>query len=57
MTAKFEPKDNGTLLTFSGKVELSGLFKIAEGLAAKQLEKQMNEDNQKLKKLLESDTA
>ena len=57
MTAKVEPKDSGTMLTFSGKVELSGFFKIAEGLAAKQLEKQMNEDNQKLKKLLESGTA
>lgn len=57
VTAKVEPQDNGTLLTFSGKVELGGFFKIAEGLAAKQLENQMKEDNQRLKKLLESGTA
>ncbi|UCD97355.1 MAG: SRPBCC family protein [Chloroflexota bacterium] len=57
VTAKVEPQDSGSLLTFSGKVELGGFFKIAEGLAAKQFEKQMNEDNQRLKKLLESNTA
>ena len=57
VTAKVEPQDSGTLLTFSGKVELGGLFKLAEGMAAKQIENQMNSDNQKLKKLLESGAA
>ncbi|UCH59176.1 MAG: SRPBCC family protein [Anaerolineales bacterium] len=57
VTAKVEPQEGGTLLTFSGKVELGGFFKLAEGLAAKQLENQMNADNQRLKKLLESGAA
>ena len=57
MTARVEPQDSGTLLTFSGQVEFGGFFKLAEGLAAKQLQNQMDADNQTLKKLLESGVA
>ena len=53
-TNKYESKDGGTLLvqTFSG--EVGGFFKIAEGLAIKQMQKQVESDGQTLKKLLEA---
>jgi uncharacterized membrane protein len=53
-TYKFEAQDGGTLLTISGQAEIGGFFKIAEGLAGKQLEKQIEADSATLKKLLES---
>ena len=53
-THKFEPKDGGTQLTFTGQAEIGGFFKMAEGLAGKQIEKQMEADAAVLKKLLES---
>ena len=43
-TYKFEPKGNGTQMTISGQAEIGGFFKLAEGLAGKQLEKQMEAD-------------
>jgi hypothetical protein len=52
-TYKFESKGNGTQMTFSGQAEIGGFFKMAEGLAAKQIEKQFDVDAAALKKLLE----
>jgi len=53
-TYKFESKDGGTQMTFSGQAEIGGFFKMAEGLVGKQLEKQMDADGAALKKLLEA---
>jgi len=52
-THKFQKQDGGTLLTFIGQAEIGGFFKIAEGLAGKQIEKQMEADAAALKRLLE----
>jgi len=52
-TYRFETQDGGTLVTFMGWAEIGGFFKIAEGLAAKQIEKQLETDAAALKKLLE----
>jgi uncharacterized membrane protein len=52
-THKFQKQDGGTLLTFVGQAEIGGFFKIAEGLAGKQLEKQVETAAAALKKLLE----
>ena len=51
---KFESQGDSTQMTFSGQAEISGFFKLAEGLAGKQLEKQMENDAAALKKLLEA---
>ena len=51
---KLEPKENGTLLTISGEIELRGFLKIAEGLIAKQTEKAGDTDFEALKTLLEA---
>jgi len=53
-TYKFESKGDGTQMTFSGQAEIGGFFKMAEGLAAKQVEKQFDTDGAALKKLLEA---
>jgi uncharacterized membrane protein len=53
-TYRFETQDGGTLVTFMGWAEIGGFFKIAEGLAAKQIEKQLETDAAALKKLLEA---
>jgi uncharacterized membrane protein len=53
-TYKFETQNGGTLLTFTGQAEIGGFFKIAEGLAGKQIEKQLETDAAALKKLLEA---
>jgi carbon monoxide dehydrogenase subunit G len=53
-TMKLEPKENGTLLTISGEIELSGFLKMAEGLIVKQTEKQGDIDFEALKTLLEA---
>jgi carbon monoxide dehydrogenase subunit G len=55
-TATLESKDNGTQLTFSGQAELAGLFKIAEGLASKQMEKQITADMAGFKHVMEGGT-
>jgi hypothetical protein len=39
----------------NGQTEIAGFFKLAEGMAEKQFEKQMDEDAQTLKKVLEGD--
>jgi carbon monoxide dehydrogenase subunit G len=53
-THTFQAQDGGTLLTFTGQAEIGGFFKMAEGLAAKQIEKQLETDGAALKKLLEA---
>ncbi len=53
-TYKFKAQDDGTLLTFMGWAEIGGFFKIAEGLAGKQIEKKMEADAAALKKVLEA---
>jgi len=51
--AKLEPKENGTQLTINGEIEPGGFFKLAEGLIAKQAQKQLDTDFDALKLLLE----
>jgi uncharacterized protein YndB with AHSA1/START domain len=53
-TNKFESKDGGTLLIQSFQGEVGGFFKVAEGLAIKQLQKQVETDGNALKMLLEA---
>lgn len=53
-TNKFVPKDDGTLVIQTAQVEAGGFFKLAEGLAVKQIQKQVESDGQALKKLLEN---
>jgi uncharacterized protein YndB with AHSA1/START domain len=53
-TNKFESKDGCTLITQSFQGEVGGFLKMAEGLAIKQMQKQVEGDGQALKKLLES---
>ena len=52
---KFESKDGGTLLIQDFQGEIGGFFKIAEGLAVKQVQKQVENDGNSLKMLLEAD--
>ena len=51
---KFESKDGGTLLTQTFQGEVGGFFKLAQGLAVKQLQKQVETDGNALKMLLEA---
>lgn len=53
-THKFESNGNGTKLSIIGQAEIGGFFKMAEGLASKQIEKQMDADLAALKKMLEA---
>ena len=53
-TNKFEAKDGGTLLIQSFQGEIGGFFKMAEGLAIKQVQNQVENDGKVLKKLLEA---
>ena len=52
--SKFESKDGGTLVIQNFEGEVGGFFSIAEGLAIKQLQKQIETDGNALKKLLEA---
>ena len=52
--SEFESKDGGTQVTQTFEGEVGGLFSIAEGLAIKQLQKQVETDGSALKKLLEA---
>lgn len=54
ITNKFETLDGGTQMVQTFQGEVGGLFNIAEGLAVKQLQKQVETDSQALKTLLES---
>ena len=49
------PQDEGTLLTSVSQGEFGGFFKLAEGLVVKQLQKQLDTNNETLKLLMESD--
>jgi carbon monoxide dehydrogenase subunit G len=53
-TMNFESKDAGTLVIQNFRGELGGLFNIAEGMAVKQMQKQVETDGQALKKVLEA---
>ena len=54
VSMKFTAEGDGTQLSFSGQAELAGFFKLAEGLAGKQLEKQIDGDFKNLKDVLEA---
>ena len=54
-TMKLESKENGTQLTVSGTAEFRGFFKLAEGLVARQLRRQVDTDSEALKLILEAD--
>jgi carbon monoxide dehydrogenase subunit G len=49
-----EPQGEGTLLSAVSQGEMGGFFKLAEGLVARQLEKQLDANFESLKLLLES---
>ena len=53
-TARFTEQEGGTELTMSIQAEVGGLFRIAEGLVSKQLERAMDADLNALKLILES---
>jgi len=50
---RFEAQENGTTVTMSGQSDLSGVFKLAEGLIKKQMERQFDTNLEALKILLE----
>ncbi len=50
----FVPQGEGTLLTTKSQGEMGSFFKLAEGLVARQLEKQLAANYESLKLLLES---
>jgi carbon monoxide dehydrogenase subunit G len=56
-TVNLKPEGNGTRIIMEGQAELGGFFKIAEGLAGKQMEKQMEADFKNLKKVMEGNSA
>ena len=49
----FKAEGGGTLVTMQGEGEFSGLFKLAEGMMKSQMDKQMDDTMQALKKELE----
>jgi uncharacterized membrane protein len=51
---RFVSSGSGTQMTMGGKMEPGGLFKLAEGLVRKQLEKQFEENLELLKSILEA---
>jgi carbon monoxide dehydrogenase subunit G len=55
LSIKFDPQENGTRVTLNGQAELGGFFKLAEGLAGKQMEKQMDADFKALKDFMEAE--
>ena len=54
VTVTYEAVGGGTKMTTTVEAEPGGFFKLAGGAVKKQLETSMKEDNQTLKKLLES---
>jgi carbon monoxide dehydrogenase subunit G len=52
-TNTLEAQDDGTLMSLTAQAEFGGFFKLAEGLAGRQLEKQIDSDLSALKLLLE----
>jgi len=55
ITYEFESQDGGTLISLSAKAEVSGFFKMAEGLVGKQAEKLSETELAALKKLMEAE--
>ncbi len=53
-TIRLEPKENGTQLNGRGTAEIGGFFKIAEGLAVKQVAKQLDANFEALKLVVEA---
>lgn len=49
-----QPQGEGTLLTSRSQGEMGGFFKLAEGLVARQLEKQLATNYESLKLLMEA---
>jgi len=49
----FVPQDGGALVTMHAEGEIGGLFKLAEGVMKSQMDKQMDDTMQGLKKALE----
>jgi hypothetical protein len=54
-TYTLEAQDGGTLVTITSQADISGFFKLAEGLVGKQLKKQVDSNNDTLKLLMESE--
>ena len=54
LSMKFTPDGGGTQISFGGQAELGGFLKLAEGMAGKQMEKQMDDDFNNLKAVLEA---
>lgn len=54
-TYQVEARENGTQLSIRGQANIGGFFKIAEGMVAKQFEKQIEADLHALKLLLETE--
>ncbi|HLC05321.1 MAG TPA: SRPBCC family protein [Anaerolineales bacterium] len=50
---RLQPEGSGTRLDVEGQAEIGGFFKMAEGLAGKQFEKQFDADFNGLKRVLE----
>ena len=53
-TNRFESKDGGTQLIQDFQGEVGGFFKMAEGLAIRQIQKTIESDGKALKRLLEA---
>ena len=53
-TNRYRSKDGGTLVIQNFQGEVGGFYKMAEGLAIKQVQKQIETDGQALKALLEA---
>jgi uncharacterized protein YndB with AHSA1/START domain len=53
VTVTYEPSNGGTKMVTRVEGEPTGFFKLAEGMVANQLKKNLAEDGQKLKELLE----
>ena len=53
VTATFEPVGEGSKMTTRVEGEPKGFFKMAEGMLAGQLEKSLEEDGNRLKRILE----
>jgi uncharacterized membrane protein len=52
--ATFKPAGTGTRLNLNGQGEPGGVFKLAEGVLAKQVKSQMEDNLKRLKSVLES---
>jgi carbon monoxide dehydrogenase subunit G len=57
LTVTLDPAGSGTQVTIEGQAEIGGFFKLAEGLAGKQLKKQIETDFAGLKRVLEAGQA